>query len=304
MTRWLSSNRTFIFRLLGTLLAIGLITLLIWEEGWDEILHVLGEISPWYFFLAFVSLLFSRLFVILRWYVLLRSGGVRITFNQAAQLTLMGLFASNFLPTTIGGDVVRLAGAMQLGYDRAVCLASIAADRIIGIVGMAFTLPLGIVPLWNSSSVSQIPSMAFVIPPFINRLLGFARRTFESLSAWLRQPKALFISLLCTWGNMAFIFASLYILTQSLGFKVPYWLLAGIWCLSYFVTLIPISINGYGVQELSLTILLTRLAGLETPASLTIAVLIRLVFIFASLPGAVFLPTILESIARGRNIQE
>ena len=303
MTNWFSTNRGFVFRLLGTLLAIGLIALLIWEEGWDEMFSVLSQVSPWYFFLAFASLLVSRLFVILRWYVLLRSGGAHITFNQAAQLTFMGLFASNFLPTTIGGDVVRLVGAMQLGYDRAICLASIAADRIVGIAGMVFALPFGLVPLWNSS-LSQASSITLVMPLFIKRVSGFALRTFESFAIWLRQPKSLIISLLCAWGNMLFIFGSLYILAQSLGFDVSYWLLAGIWSLSYFVTLIPISINGYGVQELSLTFLLAHLAGLGTATSLTIAVLIRFVFIFASLPGAVFLPAILESMSRIRNAQE
>ena len=190
MTHWLSSNRSFIIRLLGTLLAIGLIALLISQEGWDEILRILGEISPWYFLLAFVSLLISRLFVVLRWYVLLRSGGVHITFNQAAQLTFMGLFASNFLPTTIGGDVVRLAGVIQLGYDRAVSLASIAADRVIGIIGMFLVLPFGLVPLWHTN-ISQVSPSAVVLPPFIKKLWDFAIRTLQSFSTWLHQPKSL-----------------------------------------------------------------------------------------------------------------
>ena len=103
---------------------------------------------------------------------------------------------------------------------------------------------------------------------------------------------------------MLFIFGSFYILVKSLGFDVSYWLLAGIWSLAYFVTLIPISINGYGVQELSLTFLLSHLAGLGTAPSLTVAVLIRFVFICTSLPGAIFLPAILDAMSRGKNVQE
>ena len=53
-----------------------------------------------------------------------------------------------------------------------------------------------------------------------------------------------------------------------------FWLITGLWSLAYFVTLIPISINGLGVQELSLTFLFSTVAGLSTPVSLTIAVLI------------------------------
>ena len=136
MTSWLSENRTLLLRLFGTVVAIVLIVLLIRQEGWTEIVNSLKQISPVSFFLALASLLISRVFVVARWHVLLRSGGVKIPFSRSAELTLMGLFASHFLPTTIGGDVVRLAGVMQMGFDRAICLASIAADRLVGLAGM------------------------------------------------------------------------------------------------------------------------------------------------------------------------
>ena len=76
--------------------------------------------------LRFFLSCFPAFCVITRWYILLQSGGnVRISFSDALALTFTGLFSNNFLPTTIGGDVVRLAGAMQMGYDRAVSLASL-----------------------------------------------------------------------------------------------------------------------------------------------------------------------------------
>ena len=303
MTRWLSENRSLLIRLIGTFLAIGLIALLIHNEGLDEIKRVFSEISLWDFLLAVAILLVSRIFVTLRWYVLLRSGKVDITLNQATQLTFMGLFANNFLPTTIGGDVVRLAGVIQLGYDRAVCLASIAADRVVGILSMVLVLPLGLIPLWNTH-ISPLSTSAIVLPSFIKKLWDFGMRTLQSFSTWLQQPKALFMSFVYNWGNLLFIFGSFYVLIRSIGFDISFWLAAGIWGLAYFVTLVPISINGYGVQELSLTFLLSSLAGLDTASSITVAVLIRLVFVFASLPGAIFLPAILDAMAQDKNKQE
>jgi hypothetical protein len=65
--------------------------------------------------------------------------------------------------------------------------------------------------------------------------------------------------------------------------------------LTYFVTLIPISINGLGVQELSMTFLLIQLGGLTSSESATIALLTRLLFLLTSLPGAFFLPSILAA---------
>ncbi len=298
MTNWLSENRTLLLRLFGTLGAVVLIVLLIRQEGWTEIVNSLKKISPTSFFLALASLLVSRVFVIARWHVLLRSGGVRIPFTRSAELTLMGLFASHFLPTTIGGDVVRLAGVMQLGFDRAICLASIAADRLVGLAGMMFAVPFGLVPAWQSLGQAVDASQAFASMLSLQRPLRFVRRTLQTFSTWLHQPKALFTSLLCTWGNMFFIFGGIYLLVEGLGNQVSFWLIAGLYSLAYIVTLIPISINGYGVQELSLTYLFLHVGGLSAATSLSLAVLIRIIFMFASLPGAVFLPSILLAISR------
>lgn len=295
MLDWLSENRTLLLRLLGTLVATLLIVLLIQQEGWGEIVNAVKQISLASFLLALVSLLISRLFVIARWHVLLQSGGVKIPFSRSAELTLMGLFASNFLPTTIGGDVVRLTGVMQMGYDRAISLASIAADRIIGLLGMALVVPLGLIPAWGSLGQASQASLALLAS--LKRPIRFAQRTLKTFSTWLHQPRALIASLFCTFGNMIFIFLAVYILIEGLGSHVSFWLIAGLWSLSYFVTLIPISINGYGVQELSLTFLFLHVAGLSAATSLSMAVLIRIVFLFASLPGAIFLPSILLAIS-------
>ena len=293
MMDWLSRNRTLLLRLLGTVVAIVMIILLIRQEGWTKIVDSLKQIPPTSFFLALASLLVSRIFVIARWHVLLRSGGVRIPFRRTAELTLMGLFASNFLPSTVGGDVVRLAGVMQMGFDRAVSLASIAADRLVGLTGMLFAVPFGLPPAWESLQqiFASYPILASTI--FLRRPLHFARRTLQTFSTWLHQPRALFASLLCTWGNMVFIFIAIDLLVKGLGSHVSFWLIAGLYSLSYLVTLIPISINGFGLQELSVTYLFLHVAGLSAAASLGLAVLIRIIWMLASLPGAVFLPSIL-----------
>lgn len=301
MIDWLSENRTFLLRLLGTLVATVLIVLLIQQEGWSKIVEAVRRISPTNFFLALVSLLISRIFVIARWHVLLQSGGVKIPFSRSAELTLMGLFASNFLPTTVGGDVVRLAGIMQMGFDRAICLASIAADRIVGLVGMLFAVPFGVVPTWES--LEQVASHSFALMASLQRPINFARRTLQTFSIWLHQPKALLTSLVCTWGNMLFIFVAIYLLVEGLGNHLSFGLVAGLYSLSYLVTLMPISINGYGLQELSLTYLFLHVGGLSAATSLSMAVLIRIIWMLASLPGALFLPSILLAISRQKKDQ-
>jgi uncharacterized membrane protein YbhN (UPF0104 family) len=292
VTKWLSKNRQTLARLAGSLLAVVLLFILLKEEGGDEITSALKRVSIWYFIAGIFVLLISRLFVVGRWHILLRSAGVDISFWRTAMLTFTGLFSSNFLPTTIGGDVVRLAGAMQLGYDRAICLASMVADRLIGMAGMIFTLPFGLIPVLSLGN-SGLQAVSF--SALFQNGLDFVKRTLGTFVIWLNKPLALFISFASTFGNMAFIFLTIFLLIIGMGRHVSYLLIAGLWSLTYFVTLIPISVNGYGVQELSLTFLLSKFGGLSHSESLTIAVLIRVLFIITSLPGALFLPSILAA---------
>ena len=292
MIEWLRKNRQTIVRGLGSLLALGLLLVLIREEGDGELFSALRRVSFGYFLFAVLALFVSRLFAVMRWHVLLKSAGLDISFLRSSMLTFTGNFSSNFLPTTIGGDVARLAGAMQLGYDRAICLASLVVDRLIGMAGMGLALPLGLVPVF---SLDGGLSRSIAISAFFQKGKDFIKRTLESLSIWLKKPGTLTASLLSTLGNQAFIYLSIYLLLQGIDHHVDYWLVAGMYTLTYFVTLIPISINGLGVQELSMTFLLIQLGGLTSSESATIALLTRILFIIASLPGAFFLPAILAA---------
>ena len=294
MFSWWSRNRQFILRWAGTLLAILLLVFLLEEKG-PEILAVMRQIKT--VDLLWVAVLFfvSRVAVAWRWHVLLLSGGVNIRFRNSLALTFMGLFATNFLPTTIGGDVVRLVGAMQMGFDRAVCLASIAADRLIGMLGMCMTAPIGLAYSWD---ILQINLFAASFITGFHKPVAFVKRTVSTFSIWLKKPGSLLLSLAFTWIHMLCLFGSIYIFVDDLGSHVSFWMIAGLWSLTYLITLIPISINGYGVQELAFTFLMSNVVGLTPAIGATIALLIRAYFLLSSLPGAVFLPSILSALAK------
>jgi hypothetical protein len=97
---------------------------------------------------------------------------------------------------------------------------------------------------------------------------------------------------------MLCLFGSIYILVDDLGTHASFWLIAGLWSVTYFITLIPISINGYGVQEVVFTILLSEVVGFVPSVAATIALLIRAYFLLSSLPGALFLPSILSILTK------
>jgi len=298
------SKGRMILRIIGTVLALALLVYLLWQQGWDEISAAISQISLEIFLLVIIMTVLSRTAIGGRWHVLLRSAGVDISLYRSVSLTYAGLFASNFLPTTIGGDVVRLAGVLRLKLNRPVCIASLVVDRLVGMAGMAMALPFiapGFTKLFSITTgvplLAGAPILSNTNPPVggkIKRLYekaaGMLRRLLEALSFWVKHPRSLFVSLVLSWMHMLLLFGTLFILLQTMGEPVPFWLIAGMWSLTYFVTLLPVSINGLGVQELSLTFLFTHAGGVSEPAALTLAFLIRILQMFASLPGVIFLP--------------
>ena len=299
-----------VVRIIGSILAVLLLIYWLKQQGWDEILAAIGRIQPGRFLLVLGVLMVSRLAVTTRWYILLRSARSGISFGQAMRLTFAGLFASNFLPTTIGGDVVRLAGGLQMRLDGPVCTASLIADRLIGVLGMATVLPIGLVHLWKAAAVEGtillFGSEGFAVYTFNSvaslperiwrktRQLG--QRVFQALSFWLKKPSALISALICTWIHMLFLFLALWLLIIEMGEEMPLWLVGGLWTIVYFVTLLPLSINGLGIQEVSMTFIFSSIGGISLNGSIMLALLIRTLMMLASLPGVAFLPMILTAV--------
>ena len=287
-------------RWVGTILSLVLLVYLI-RHNWGELVLAVQKIAISSLLLGLLLMLISRLAVGSRWHILLRVTDFDVTWGKTQRITFAGLFASNFLPTTIGGDVVRLAGAVQYRMDGAISAASLIVDRLVGMFGMALVLPLGIPQLWewlsarNSSGddISSGLAISATFSKWWQRGTSVLKRVWHSLALWRGQPRSLLISLIFTGIHQLCLYLIIQLFLRDLGESLPFWQIPGIWSFIYFVTLLPISINGYGVQELALTFFFSQVAGVSESSALAVAVLIRTIQMLASLPGAAFLPSIM-----------
>jgi len=291
-----SKSKEFWLRLAGSILSLGLMVVLLSQQGWQQPGAAFERLKTWHILVALGLTLLSRIAISLRWYLLLRSAGANISLEKSLRITFAGLFASNFLPTTIGGDILRLAGAVQMRVDAAAATAALVVDRIIGMAGMAIPLPLGILYLLHSGL--PIRSNAHVwfgltaIYPLWNRVRHFFTSIFTYFKTWAHRPGWLLLSLFFSLLHQILLYASIMILLVGMNEPADGLRVAGIWSLVYFITLLPFSINGYGLQEVSATLLFTHLGAVSMEASTTIALLIRTMQMAASLPGGLFVPGI------------
>jgi uncharacterized membrane protein YbhN (UPF0104 family) len=296
-----------ILRTFGSLLSVGLLVYLIARQGWREILESFTRIPSYVLVIAIGLMVVSRLAVSLRWYSLVHSVNADFSYLESLRLTLSGFFAANFLPTTIGGDVVRAAGVLRQSEHRMDAVTSIAADRLIGLLGMAMLVPFGLVETWDwfrgraggvarQGILASISGLGFLRSEFVQRFIDRLKRAFYSLAAWLRRPRALLIALGFTWVHQIALFTNVWLFLRGMNDPLSWWLIASLWSLSYFITLMPFSIGGLGIRELSITFIYQEIGGISVESALTLAVILRGLDILASIPGAFFLPTILATL--------
>jgi uncharacterized membrane protein YbhN (UPF0104 family) len=297
---FLNTNRNHVklLRWIGTISALVLLVYLFQRQGWDEIRDAFRQITLWRFILCLFLVFISRLAVVSRWYFLL-SSVEEVTWWHTLRITFAGLFASNFLPTTVGGDVVRLAGAIQADIDGFISAASLVVDRLIGMFGMVLALPFGAKPLLGWLSVTRISQTDVAVGlslPWVSKLkdkiVAFWGRIYRSVMVWSAHPKSLLISLGFSGIHMICLFGIITLFLRDVGEDLSFGLVAGLWSFVYFITLLPISINGYGVQEISMAFIFSEVGGISIQNGLTISLLLRTLMLVGSLPGAIFLPGI------------
>ena len=241
----------------------------------------------------------SRLAVTARWTSLLWLSGLRLPAWEILRVTFAGMFASHFLPTSVGGDIVRLAWTVRVQGDRGKYASSVAVDRLVGLAGMAMLLPLGIAQVLSAGVLAFGPRIAPAVvgaaasTTLMDRVARALREVAELIRGWLNNPRALLAALTFTWIHMGLWFGSIWVLFQGLGEPLRYWQVAGLYSLVYLISLFPFSIHSLGVAEVSAGLIYSNVGGVAVSSALTVALLQRTTEILASLPGALSLPPLL-----------
>ncbi|HNZ13773.1 MAG TPA: lysylphosphatidylglycerol synthase transmembrane domain-containing protein [Anaerolineaceae bacterium] len=278
-----------ILRWAGTLASLGLFVYLLARQNWPQLWQALSRLPVWAVGLAFSLYLSGQAANALRWWILLRSQKVTISYLQALQLIFAGAFASNFLPSTIGGDALRMLGLFQYTTQRVMAVASVLLDRILNVLAYVTVAPFAL----GVALPQDLTILGFFItlPGWLRRILD---KLLEAFRLWRQQPAALIRAFGVSWLSIFVIFLALFTLARGLGIPVALHQVIGINVVTYFLTLLPISVNGYGVREIAITGLYIQVgATLEQAAAL--AIISRLMLMAETLPGALWAPRLLPA---------
>ncbi|MEM7034364.1 MAG: lysylphosphatidylglycerol synthase transmembrane domain-containing protein [Chloroflexota bacterium] len=95
-----------------------------------------------------------------KWQILLRAQGVPVPIRPLVNYTFVGFFFTNFLPSNVGGDVMRGFGLARYTDRSADAAVSVIVDRIIGLMAFMFTAVIAALATVTLVSNGAIPSLA------------------------------------------------------------------------------------------------------------------------------------------------
>src|SRR5262249_23407378 len=110
----------------------------------------LARVPPIRFAIILVLYLCAHAVGILKWRMVVNTAGAQLNASTSAQCYLGGLFGTLFLPSIIGGDVVRLAVGLRRSPRPAAVLAGNVVDRFIDVTAQGTLVRLGLILLPGS----------------------------------------------------------------------------------------------------------------------------------------------------------
>jgi glycosyltransferase 2 family protein len=244
---------------------------------WEEVRSAASQLTIGIFAIALAGFVAAHLIGAVKWWIMLRAstGGTSLGAAQTVGCYGSGLFANLFLPTVVGGDVVRAAlAARALGRTEAVVAGSVA-DRVIDMAALAVLVAVGglfaggVVTGWGAPllvllAVVLLAGAAVLVPLLFRRPLSRwplrirrrVGRTLLALRHLRRRPgpaAAAFILALVVQSTLIVVTAWL---GAAVGAEAPLWAWFVAWPLAKAAGMLPITVGGLGVRDAALAALL------------------------------------------------
>ena len=242
-----------------------------------------------------------------RWQRVLAVFDVPVRLRILLSHYLAGQFVGNVLPSTIGGDVLRVTRGAKSTGSSSTAFASVALERLTGFVALplicfiGFALEPSLVEsphAWIALAISVGTLVALAVILLFAaspRLMG----RFKDHDNWMRFMGAVHIGvrrlrhrprLVVAVLGTAMLYQASTVLTvwfasRALNVSVPTAAMIAFIPAVAMAQVIPISVGGFGVREGMLTLFLTPL-GVTTGQAVGIGLLWYFIMLVVSLAGA------------------
>ncbi len=290
-------------RLTGSALVLGLLLLVLPGR---EILAAIQRVPLWAWAAATVVYCALHLVGVVKWRLVMNAGGAGLPLGAALRGYYVGLFANNFLPSLVGGDVVRAATAMKRARNATGVLLGSVVDRMLDIIGLAtlsgvaaLTYTASVGPrvrqmIWLSAALAAALTIGLVVLVlFVPRFQAFSRlRAWQKVQAALRAVSAAPGAVLSAYLLGLALQASLVVLTwwlgRLLGYSIPLHAWLVVWPLAKVASVMPLTQGGIGVREAAQAVLFAPL-GVAAAQAVAVGLAFEVLTLLGGLPGGLLL---------------
>jgi uncharacterized protein (TIRG00374 family) len=302
-------------RIGGTLLFTGLaVGYLVWKIDLGKTADVLRHASLWWFGLAVAIMVLTVLPMALRWKWLLAAQGIREHFPWLVRSYYVSFAAGQILPTSIGGDAVRIFETARRNQGRTADLTAIvllerglggASTVLLGAIG--FVLALGhyhvgaylwlegafvvgtIVLIVLFFSRGARPYLARAAPLLrALRIERHVRAFYEGVHHFRGHPRLLFGVFAWTTVIQAVRVLAIWASARAVGIEIGPRLYYVMGPLFFLVLLVPFTLNGFAVREAFFVSFLGS-AGVAADKAFAAGFLFFLVTVALATPGGIIL---------------
>jgi uncharacterized membrane protein YbhN (UPF0104 family) len=288
-----------LLRVAGSALLVGVLA---WRLDWRQLGEAFSALDVRLWAAALATFVLAQFVSSLRWQMLAAPLDFDVPYHRYASLYFIGMFFNLVLPTSVGGDVVR---AWYLGAGsgrRFAAFCSVLADRASGVVVLtalacaaSLALPVALPPWMTAILAGLAAGLAVGLPALLigHRFLDRSYRgdrfrpLVELLGHLLRDGKLLWATTLLSLLVQLASVAQVWLVSAGLGLKVPFGYLAVVVPLVSLLTLVPVSLNGMGLREVGLVVLLAPV-GVTAAQAVSLSLLYFALSLTISLAGGGF----------------
>jgi uncharacterized membrane protein YbhN (UPF0104 family) len=265
-------RRKVLLRLVGSAVFLGILLAVV---PLRELAEALGRVPPVTWGAGLAVYLALHLIGVAKWQLLINAAGAGLSFADTARCYYYGLFGNIFLPSIVGGDVVRAGLAARLSRSKSGLILGSLVDRVLDTAGLAGVAGAGLLLLPTALdaqsrmtflSVVGILAGAGVIgaallvmipwarhlPYRIRRRLVVPRHAFHTLR---RQPGKLATSMLLGMILQTLLIGLNAMLGRAMGVAISPIVWLFVWPLAKIAAILPVTQGGIGVREGALVVL-------------------------------------------------
>jgi uncharacterized protein (TIRG00374 family) len=308
-----SPKRNLLMSVAKAAVSVALLWVLFTRVDVNRLWLVARQASPSWLIAALTLYLGMTLISTWRWALLLKAQHLEFRFRSLTASFLVANFFNNFLPSNIGGDVIRIADTAPVARSRTLAATVVLLDRGLGLLALVLvaavgstvnprfgdghTLGAGI--LWVGFAVAATFAIAAVRFPHAFARLAHPLRHLhaECVDDRLARFTATLSRFQETPGTLAACFAGAVVvqaaivafyvaIAHSMRIPVGFAELAVIVPITLIVQMLPVSMNGFGVREATFGFYFARL-GLPLESALLVSFMGAALILLFSLSGGV-----------------